>query len=138
MERLQSRFLIKPYFLNKSYFKDYVSDKNNLDYDEFIMKFSYLFDEINLSNKYIEQLLKNNIEYRYCSNFYDPFTNQIVPLPIKIINLLTHSNGLCSGNSKNEALVQGICEIFERYCYKQLLLSEKSFPTINVDNINEF
>lgn len=102
------------------------------------MKFSYLFDEINLSNKYIEKLLKNNSEYRYCSNFYDPFTNQIVPLPIKIINLLTHSNGLCSGNSKNEALVQGICEIFERYCYKQLLLSEKSFPTINIDNINEF
>ena len=59
-------------------------------------------------------------------------------LLVKIINLLAHSNGLSSGNTKEEALVQGICEIFERYCYKEILFNEHELSTIVIENIEEF
>ena len=90
------------------------------------------------SNKYIIEIVKNNAEYRYYTEFYDIFNKKYIDLPIKIINLLTHSNGLCSGNSKEEALVQGICEIFERYCYKEILFNEIPLANIKIEEVNKF
>jgi len=125
MERLQSGFLIKPYYLNKISTINSFKDEYYLDYPDFVNKFPNIANN-NLYNK----LLKNNKDYRYYSYFHDIFNDTKVILPIKIINLITHSNGLYSGNSKEEALVQGISEIFERHCYKEILLAEKNIPTI--------
>lgn len=132
MERLQSKFLVKSDFLNKEIVKSF-SDEKYLEYEKFEKKFSDI-----KSNKYIREIVKNNAEYRYYTEFYDIFNKKYIDLPIKIINLLTHSNGLCSGNSKEEALVQGICEIFERYCYKEILFNEIPLANIKIDNIKDY
>ncbi len=46
------------------------------------------------------------------------------------IALLRHSNGMSAGNTKEEALVQGISEICERYALKQIILNKISMPDI--------
>lgn len=131
MERLQSRNLIKTEFLNKVINAKLFKDEYYLDYEDFVVKFK----DINLFNNYkIKELLKNNEDYRYYTKFYDILNEREVDLPIKIINMLSHSNGLCAGNSKKEALIQGICEIFERYVYRELIIKEKEIPNIKVNS----
>jgi len=49
-----------------------------------------------------------------------------------LINYVTHTNGLCAGNSAEEALVQGICEVLERYCYRTIITKKLSVPIIDV------
>lgn len=51
-------------------------------------------------------------------------------LPIEPIFLNTGTNGMCAGNSPREAILQGICEIFERYAMRRLYLENLRFPTI--------
>lgn len=55
-----------------------------------------------------------------------PFTrqsdNQTVYIPMNIIGNLYVSNGMSAGNTRNEARVQGLSEVFERYVKTALLL----------------
>ncbi len=55
-----------------------------------------------------------------------PFTrqsdNQTIYIPMNIIGNLYVSNGMSAGNTRNEARVQGLSEVFERYVKTALLL----------------
>ena len=130
MERLQSKNLIKDKFLCKEY-KEIYNDEEKLEYEKFIE----LYPEI-LNNNNLKKLIENREEYRKITQFYDLLNKQKIDLPIKIINITTHSNGLCAGNSKQEALVQGICEILERFAYKEFMYKKIKIQTINIKNIN--
>lgn len=131
MERLQSKFLLKSTFLNKE-------NNKKAFYDEFFVNYNdFVGNEKIIENPYIDELLKNNSDYCYFTLFYDLLNNCYTNLPVKIINLLAHSNGLSSGNSREEALVQGICEIFERFCYKEIMFKERVLPTIIIDDIEK-
>lgn len=132
MERLQSKFLLKSTFLNKENEKKAFYDEIFIDCNELLKQ------ERIVKSDYIDELMKNNSDYCYITPFYDVLNDSYVNLPVKIINLLTHSNGLSSGNTRKEALVQGICEIFERYCYKEILFNEYELPTLIIDNIEKF
>lgn len=63
-----------------------------------------------------------------------PFTeiteSKITFLPIDYIFHLSSANGMCSGNTKEEALIQGICEIIERYCLIQFFYGNIHFSYI--------
>ncbi|MDO5557411.1 MAG: YcaO-like family protein [Clostridia bacterium] len=131
MERIQSRNLIKKDFLSKEFNDVNYIDEKYLSYDKFIEKFKRL--DI-LKERNVRELIKCNSQYRYYTTFYNTSKNKQEDLPIRLINLFSHSNGLCAGNSKEEALVQGICEIFERYAYKKIMLEELSMPTIIVED----
>jgi ribosomal protein S12 methylthiotransferase accessory factor len=135
MERLQAGFLIKTYFLNKESNKSIFKDEYLLEYEDFYKKFLNLLKTMYPLNflKFLE-LSKENIEYRVCSYFTNLITDEEELLPIKFINLAAQSNGLCSGNTYEESLVQGICEVFERYCYKAILLDDVKVPTIVNEN----
>ncbi len=131
MERLQSKFLLKSAFLNKENEKKAFCDEFFIPYNEFVKQ------ERIVKNDYIDNLMMNNSDYCYITPFYDVLNDCYINLPVKVINLLTHSNGLSSGNTKEEALVQGICEIFERYCYKEIMFNEQELPTIVIDKIEK-
>ena len=132
MERLQANFLLKSSFLNKEDMLIY-KDEKYLEHNEFYNKFSE-FIEVNSLN----DLIKYNDNYRYYTSFENIINNEKEDLPIRLINFLTHSNGLCSGNSKEEALVQGICEIFERYCYKKIMFEEIKVKNIVIKNLEQY
>jgi len=131
MERLQTKNLINNNFLNKISNHKLFEDEYYLEYNDFINKFQ---NNILLKDNKVIELLKGNSDYRYYTEFYDVINNKRIDLPIKLINLFSHSNGLCAGNSKEEALVQGICEIFERYSYKENLLKELDIPNIIIED----
>jgi ribosomal protein S12 methylthiotransferase accessory factor len=63
-----------------------------------------------------------------------PFTRQsdeqIVYIPMNIIGNLYVSNGMSAGNTRNEARVQGLSEVFERYVKNRIIAEAISLPAI--------
>lgn len=49
-----------------------------------------------------------------CLPFADLLGHRVVDLPYDTLLLQTGSNGMCAGNSPEEAITQGLCEVFER------------------------
>ncbi|WP_099110695.1 30S ribosomal protein S12 methylthiotransferase accessory factor YcaO [Xenorhabdus sp. KJ12.1] len=63
-----------------------------------------------------------------------PFTrqsdNETVYIPMNIVGNLYVSNGMSAGNTKNEARVQGLSEVFERYVKNRIIAECISLPEI--------
>ncbi|MBP2652707.1 MAG: hypothetical protein H6Q73_276 [Firmicutes bacterium] len=57
-------------------------------------------------------------------------TKNISYIPIKMISKMYMSNGMCAGNTPEEALVQGLSEIMERYVNKRIIKEKLVPPTI--------
>lgn len=66
----------------------------------------------------------------YTRKFYSLSQKKYVDLPIDIILSFALSNGMASGNTLEEAIVQGCSEIFERYSENYLLNEEVVPPSI--------
>lgn len=66
-----------------------------------------------------------------------PFTRQsdlqTVYIPMNIIGNLYVSNGMSAGNTANEARVQGLSEVFERYVKNKIIAESISLPEIPAD-----
>ena len=58
---------------------------------------------------------------------------QTVYIPQSIIGNLYVSNGMSAGNTKNEARVQGLSEVFERYVKNKIIAEAISLPLIPAD-----
>lgn len=65
-------------------------------------------------------------------------SKRISHIPIKMASMMYMSNGMCAGNSPEEALVQGISEIMERYANKRILRERIVPPTIPRYYIRKF
>ena len=63
--------------------------------------------------------------------FTDVFSGMEVPLPLSLLEMLTGSNGMCAGNSREEAILQGISEVFERQVHYELVLNNIVPPEID-------
>ncbi|MDP8259997.1 MAG: YcaO-like family protein [Candidatus Gygaella obscura] len=50
-------------------------------------------------------------------------------------NILEGSNGMASGNSIEEALLQAICEIIERWCMSMVYVNKISTPFIDIESV---
>ncbi|MFP1798715.1 30S ribosomal protein S12 methylthiotransferase accessory factor YcaO [Lonsdalea quercina] len=71
-----------------------------------------------------------------------PFTRQsdlqTVYIPVNIIGNLYVSNGMSAGNSANEARVQGLSEVFERYVKNRIIAEAISLPKIPADVLSRY
>lgn len=56
-------------------------------------------------------------------------TKKLSYIPIKMVSKMYMSNGMSSGNTYAEAVVQGICEVLERYINKKILTDKITPPT---------
>lgn len=52
--------------------------------------------------------------------FYHVNNGKVEDVPYSLIRWINGSNGMCAGNIREEALIQGFCEIFERYCLQEM------------------
>jgi ribosomal protein S12 methylthiotransferase accessory factor len=66
------------------------------------------------------------------------FNNKLSYIPVKMISKMYMSNGMCAGNSTEEALVQGLSEVFERVANRIILLNKIVPPTVPRDYIKKF
>ena len=65
---------------------------------------------------------------------YVNVTNSVIEkLPASLIFANCTSNGMCAGNTPFEAIIQGLCEILERYILRRIYYENLSFPTIPLD-----
>jgi YcaO-like protein with predicted kinase domain len=71
-----------------------------------------------------------------CVPFVDVFGERVVDLPFGYLCNLTGSNGMCAGNTPEEAISHGICEVFERHVI-HLLESRRvlGLPTLPLDSL---
>lgn len=70
-----------------------------------------------------------------CTPFYDVFAGRACLLPDLVYEVL-QGNGLCAGNTPTEALVQGVCEIFERHVVGELYQGKlPPLPTIPLEQV---
>ncbi|OTQ30123.1 30S ribosomal protein S12 methylthiotransferase accessory factor YcaO [Gilliamella apicola] len=71
-----------------------------------------------------------------------PFVQQsdhkTVYVPVNLIANLYASNGMSAGNTRNEARVQGLSEIFERFAKNKIIAEAISLPIIPIDVINRY
>ncbi|MDR7866713.1 MAG: YcaO-like family protein [Sporomusaceae bacterium] len=65
-------------------------------------------------------------------------TGNISYLPVKMTAKMYMSNGMCAGNTPQEALVQGIAELFERHVNQRIIREKIVPPTIPGEYIARF
>lgn len=81
--------------------------------------------------KYGERDIQHIEAYNmYYADFYNVNKGIVEHLPYHLIRLAASSTGLCAGNTPEEAMLQGLNEIFERYVLQQLYLQNLTPPTI--------
>lgn len=57
-------------------------------------------------------------------------TGNISHIPVKMASKMYMSNGMCAGNTPEEALVQGIAELFERHVNQRVVREKITPPTV--------
>jgi ribosomal protein S12 methylthiotransferase accessory factor len=72
---------------------------------------------------------KNHFTNLQAFKYYHVNSGQVEYLP-ELLLFDTGSNGMCAGNSMPEALIEGICEIFERVVLKKLYYDDVNLPEI--------
>jgi len=64
--------------------------------------------------------------------FLNIFNKTMEYFPFRAMHIMVGSNGMCSGNTMEEALIQGISELFERVVLKTLYLTPLCPPDIPI------
>lgn len=70
--------------------------------------------------------------------YYSVKNRQIEYIPDKLFNYLYGSNGMCAGNSPEEALIEGLSEILERHVAIKILKEKLVLPQIPESYIKNF
>lgn len=70
--------------------------------------------------------------------FYSVRKKKVEYLPLNLIRTFTGSNGMAAGNTIEEALVEGISEIFERYSQELVIDKGLSLPEIPRSELEKF
>lgn len=65
-----------------------------------------------------------------CVPYYSVKEKKVTYVPYFAANLHYGSNGMCAGNSKSEALVQGLSEIIERMIQTKIVMEQLELPNI--------
>lgn len=73
-----------------------------------------------------------------CIPFFSVSDKKIYYLPYEIYTFFYGSNGMCAGNSQDEALSQGLSELFERYVQRKVIREQIALPDIPEDYIRKF
>ena len=63
-----------------------------------------------------------------CLPYYSVREKKTVNVPYFAMNLCYGSNGMCAGNTTEEAVVQGLSEIYERHVQKKFMKENTRFP----------
>lgn len=65
-----------------------------------------------------------------CVPFYSVTDAGVRQLPAKVIWNTCGTNGMCAGNTPEEAILQGTCEIFERYALRLIFKENPTPPSV--------
>jgi len=138
IERIQTNnFFIEFYMQDKEFYPD---QKKFSSVDECLSDELHKF--YNPDNELVlEDFLDfntNEQEKIICLPFINQSNNKEIYFPTNIIHNLYVSNGLATGNTADEAKVQALSEIFERYVKIKIIKEGYSLPTIPQEIVKSF
>ncbi|MCI0500721.1 MAG: YcaO-like family protein [Epsilonproteobacteria bacterium] len=141
IERLQTNNFFSDFYLpNRQHFPDEIL----FEMEEFLEnKFDTKLKNIYDQNGELggEEFVDFNSSYEdkiVCLPFTNLMTSQIVNIPQNLISNLYVSNGLASGNTPNEAKVQALSEIIERYVKIKVIKDGLSLPIFDNSTIEQY
>ena len=143
LERISNNYFYNDYFLGEDIargeFVHYPNEKwfkikSQQSLPESLMD-SYLLSIYNsneeLRPKHLIDTNSGNTQRGICALPYQRQSdNQTVYIPVNLIGNLFVSNGMSAGNSKYEARVQALSEIFERAVKNQIITEEITLPDL--------
>ncbi len=157
MERIQnmSPFKLSIDLDEKSYVKEgfyFLNDEKEITTDEFINeKNDWLQEQIkyngldnNKEKLNVLAALWDQISYDSRKNTFvgTPLQNletkEITYVPQIMLSKMYMSNGMCAGNKKEEALVQGISEVIERYVNKKIIKEKITPPDVPLEYLIKY
>lgn len=120
-------------FIRFSYQNGYTKSDNGHSSDTIpVEKFINTYP---ITKELTKTINKNESFNHYCDSF-SLLENKTVKIPLAFINYIQIHNGLASGNSKEEAILHGCCEVFERYRALQVLKEKEKAPSVDIKSIN--
>jgi ribosomal protein S12 methylthiotransferase accessory factor len=150
-ERLSTNYFFSDFYLGKQVanaeFVHYptekwfaIPDDNSLPKGLLSKKLLKFYDpDKELGATDLVDLQSSNIERGICAlPFVSQSDQKTVYIPVNLIANLYASNGMSAGNTRNEARVQALSEIFERYVKNKIISQAISLPTIPIDVINRY
>lgn len=105
------------------------NDKENATKKEQI---EYIKEVLNQNSKIVEKEEYLSLPY------YSVKNDEIEYFPERLFSYTCNSNGMCAGNSKEEALIEGLSEIFERYIGIKIFNEKLTLPEIPDTYLEKF
>jgi YcaO-like protein with predicted kinase domain len=93
-----------------------------------------LANERHLTTADIEDIKSSRMARHWVDGF-SIVRQETIKVPINFIAYIHGSNGMASGNTIEEAMIQASCEIFERHAQIQIIKPEKIVPSIDPDSV---
>ena len=150
-ERLSTNYFFSDFYLGEKVangeFVHYPSEKwfaipkdNSLPKGLLSPKLMKFYDPDNeLTATDLIDLQSSNGERGICAlPFVQQSDGKTIYVPVNLIANLYASNGMSAGNTPNEARVQGLSEIFERYTKNKIIAEAISLPTIPAEVLNRY
>lgn len=143
MERIQNFIIYKnPFIYDENSKENYYNYPDEVYVDlSYVKGCSYIKQ---LKEEYGTEKIDNLIDYLYLNDekiamtyFYNVIDNEKELIPSKFLYFYG-TNGMSAGNSESEALVEGICEIFERYSMKCIIKNKLILPTISKSFVSKY
>ena len=103
--------------------------KENLNKNE---KIEYIKEILNEKSNLVEK--ENYVSLPY----YSVKNKDIEYIPDRLFSYLFDTNGMCAGNSSEEALIEGLSEILERYAGMKIFKDKITLPEIPDSYIEKF
>ena len=126
-------------------------DEKDMPIDELIAQkdrfLESLFESIGYETAAEQKIFLQKISKAYYSKedgmipvipFADIVSERVVWLPGAVITAFCGSNGMCAGNSMEEALVQGFAEVLERYAQARIIKEGLTPPEIPIEELQQY
>ncbi|MCG8484522.1 MAG: YcaO-like family protein [Clostridia bacterium] len=86
-----------------------------------------------------KQMSYEEIPYDFISiPFMNLCTKRVSYIPMKMVSKMYMSNGMCAGNTAEEAIVQGISECLERYVNKKVIEEQITPPSYPEEHLKQY
>ena len=122
-------------FLNFEWMEGYAYAHQD-DLKENVLRIEDLLaNESHLTDKDIEHI-KNSQMARHWVDGFSIIHEKTVKIPVNFVAYIHASNGIAAGNTIEEAMIQALCEIFERHAQIQIIKPEKKVPSIDSDSVD--
>ncbi len=141
IERLQTNNFFSDFYIqDKQHFPDEILFKvDDFLENQFDKKLKNIYDpDKELSGEDFIDFNSSFDDAVVCLPFLNLMTYQTVHIPQNLISNLYVSNGLASGNTPNEAKVQALSEIIERYVKIKVIKENLSLPLFDKKTITKF